>query len=471
MTMRRLFAHGWLVLLLCSTLLVLEIVGVVAASRIWLRPDWYTWRFPDTADYESMADKELTDPKGLSDIRTWGFPLVVKAVREISPSYGLLPWLHLVVHVGSVLVLYAGLRQVGFPSVAAVLACVPPLFADLITRQLALHHILTDALGHALLLTTFGAFFLVLAQPRRPLRWLLLTLSVFAAYQTRPAYQSLIVLLPLCAWLLRSFLPRQRSRTVFVGVMCLAVAGPYLGFCALRYRVVGHFGLVAFAGTNLVGITSVILTDDMVPHIRAEHRPLAEEILKRRIAPTMSRRAFDAFYPPIPPGGTLGDLEFDRCYYQYDEIQWQCAWKYAYRQRYHEDQIQVDRALLEFSIDVIRTAPEVYATVVAHSFARSVLHILNREATQLPLVGFVVLMLLATVKRLRGKLAPLDVAQAQRDADLLTLISVPAIVLFVGQVCLTVLVAMPDPRYIDPAATLLPSILMTASFLVVRRLA
>jgi hypothetical protein len=467
--MRRLLTHGWLVLVLCSTLLALEVISVCAASRIWLRADWYSRRFPDTKDYEEMADRDLTDPAGLRDCRTWGFPLVVKAVREISPSYWLLPWLQLLIHVGGVLVLYAGLRQVGFCSLLAVLVCLPSLFADLITRQFALHHILTDAIGHALLLTATGAFFLVLARPDRPLRWLLLTFSIFAAYQTRPAYQSLIVAMPLCAVLLRSFVPPPHSRWLFVSVICLAALGPYLAFCTLRYQVVGHFGLVSFTGTNLAGITSVILTEEMVPHIRPEHRSLARDILQRRSLPTLKRRHFASFYLPIPQGGSAGDLWFYICYNQYDDIQWQCAWKYA-DEKYGKDQIRIDRALLEFSVDVIGAAPEVYAVVVGHSFSRSLLNILNRDATRVPLIGFCVLLAIAGIKRWRGKLPPEDPAEVQRGTKLLTLIGVPAIVLFLSQVCLIVLVAMPDPRYIDPAATLLPGIIVTAGYLVARRL-
>jgi hypothetical protein len=468
--MRRLFAHGWLVLLLCSTVLALDIVIVYAASRIWLRPDFYTRHFPDTPDYEKMGDKDLTDPTGLADIRTWGYPLVVKAVRTISPDYALLPWIHLVLHVGGVLVLYAGLRQVGFTGVAAVLVCVPSLFADLITEQLALHHVLTDALGHSLLLTTFGAFFLVLARPQGPLRWLLLTLAIFAAYQTRPAFQGLVVIIPACAVALRAFLPRERSRALFLGKMALAALGPYLAFCTLRYVVVGHFGLVAFTGTNLVGITGVILTEDMVPHIRPEHQPLAKWILKCRCSPDNWRREFNAFYPPIPPGGTIFDLQFDRLYFQYDEVQWQCAWRHAYHRLYHEDQIRAEKALLEFSLDVIRTAPEVYVTVVAHSFSRAVLYIVSRYATRVPLVIFCLLLMVAGVMRFRGNWSPERGGELRAESDLLTLISVPASALFLGQVLLTVLVAMPDPRYLDPATTLLPGIIMTANYLVGRRL-
>jgi hypothetical protein len=468
--MRRLLGHGWSILLLCSLVLVIEMMGVLGWSRYQSDSNLYLTSFPDTTDYLQMANLDLTDPEGLRGIRTWGFPLLLKLVRTFSPDYALLPWVHLVLHVGAVLVLYAGLRQVGFPMAAAVLVCLPCLFADLITGQLALHHILTDALGHALLLTTFGAFFLVLARPEGPWRWLLFTLAVFATYQTRPAYQCLVLLIPVCGLFLTSFLLRPRAKVFFIAGLALSSFSPYLAFCTLRYFTVGHFGLVAFTGTNLIGITSVVLTEDMVPHLHPEHRPLAETILAGRASPGVIRRLYDKFEPPIPPGGTLWDLQFDHCFYQYDEVQWQVAYRYTKRV-HHEDQIRIDQSLLDFSLDVIRVAPEVYTAVVVHSFIRAVLHIANRGTILVPLYIFCLLLTVVAVRRYRaGPLPPGSPREIRRGAALLTLISVPAIVLFLGKVGLTVLVAMPDPRYIDPATTLLPGIITTAGYLVLCRL-
>jgi hypothetical protein len=468
--MRWLFAHGWLVLLLCSFGLVVETGTVLAVSKIQDEPEIYLRRFPDTLDYEDLAATELSDPAGLRHARTWGFPLLLKLVRNVFPNYFWLPWIHLGMHVAAVLVLYGGLRQVGFPPVAAVLACLPVLFSDLITRQLAMRHILTDASGQAWMILSFGAFFLVLARPSRPLRWLLLALGIFAAYQTRPAYQSLIVVMPLCGLLLYSFVPQGQSRWFFLATLALVSFGPWLGYCAYRKHMVGDFGLVSFSGTNLVGITSVILTDDMVPNIRPEYQPMARHILAKRGTVLGFRRYGETFYPPMPPGGTFWDLDLERCYWQYDEIQWQCAWHYAYYTECFEDQVSTDRTLTEFSIDVIKAAPGVYFAVVAHSFCRAVLHIVNRDATLVPLLGFCLLLMVAGVVRLRSGPPPPDSARAQQDAGLLTLISVPAILLFLGQTAVTVLVAMPDPRYLDPAACLVPSIIMVAIYEVGRRL-
>jgi hypothetical protein len=255
-----------------------------------------------------------------------------------------------------------------------------------------------------------------------------------------------------------------------VGALTLASLVPWVAYCSYRQCAVGNFGLVSFAGTNLVGLTGVILTEEMVPQIRPEHQPLAEHILACRGKQLLFRRYGKSFFPPIPPAGTIWDLDFECCYWQYDEIQWLCAWDYAYYDKYNRDQVRADQALMEFSLDVIRAAPAVYFTVVAHGFFRAVLHIVNRQATLIPLLTFCVLLVMAGIRRRWGRPLPcLEPLQTRRDAALLTLISVPAILLFLGQVCLTVMVAVPDPRYIDPATSLLPSIITVACYVVARR--
>jgi hypothetical protein len=464
----RLLAHGWLVLVACSSLLALQVAYVFAYAVSNDAPDYYVVEYPDTRDYKELAAKDLTDIEGLKDFRTWGYPLFLKVYQSIFPNYLWLPWVHLVFHVAGVLVLYAGLRQVGFSSLAAVLVCLPSMFADLITHQLALHDVLTEAVGHALLLTTFGTFFMVLARPQRPLRWLALMLAIFAAYQTRPAYQYLVAVVPACALLLCAYVPAGWTRGLFVTGTALVSGVPWFAFCMLRYVLVGHFGLVSFTGTNMAGIATLILTQDMVPSLKPENRALAQAILEKRSTKLAWARLKPVFEPPIPRGGSVWDMDFDLCYWQYDEVQWECA--YAAAKGLYSDQVQRDQALVDFSVDVVRAAPQAYAMVLAHSISRFVVHIVQRDATVMPLLGFTMLLAAAGVRRLRvGRSPPLTKTEARWDRDLLTLITVPAVLLFLGHMGLTVIVGMPHVRYCDPAATLLPGIIMTAGYIVARR--
>jgi hypothetical protein len=58
---------------------------------------------------------------------------------------------------------------------------------------------------------------------------------------------------------------------------------PYLLFCLLRLIVVGHFGLVSFAGANLIGITVELLDRDTINNRLPDYwQPFAEELLAQR---------------------------------------------------------------------------------------------------------------------------------------------------------------------------------------------
>src|SRR5256885_249791 len=83
----------------------------------------------------------------------------------------------------------------------------PVLLADSVWDQQMTRYLMSDSLGNTLLLMTVGVFFLVLARPAQAWRWLALALVLFAAYQTRPAYQALVIVVPACGWLLRSYVP------------------------------------------------------------------------------------------------------------------------------------------------------------------------------------------------------------------------------------------------------------------------
>src|SRR5262245_54242654 len=141
--MRRVLGHGWLWLLLFSTVLVVP----------WLLDDPTGLRVNnDTPEYLAMSERDLLDGEALRGYRTWGYPVFLKLVRFISSDYAWVPGLQLALHVAGVLVLYAGLCAVGFPTLAAVLACLPVLLADSLWDQQMPRYLMTDSLGNTLLL-------------------------------------------------------------------------------------------------------------------------------------------------------------------------------------------------------------------------------------------------------------------------------------------------------------------------------
>ena len=89
----------------------------------------------------------------------------------------------------------------------------------------------------------------------------MLASAVSAAYHIRPSYLFLVPLVPglglvlsrigdpACSWARRGIFRRRLRRPCCV---------PLLGYCAARYFITGHFGLVSFAGYNLAGLASPV---------------------------------------------------------------------------------------------------------------------------------------------------------------------------------------------------------------------
>jgi hypothetical protein len=462
--MRQVFSQGWLWLLLAA--------AVPTAVMLNQPPEEYVGRWPDSPEYIEIARKDVLDGDNLNHFRTWGFPLFLQALEYVhpDPEWLWLPPIQLALHVLAVLLLYAGLRQAGLPALASVLACLPVMLTDSVLVQRSVNQLLTDSLAHSLVLASLGLFFVVLARPGWWWCWAALALCVFGAYQVRPAFQGLLVVLPAAGWLLRGRVARPRA---FVAALVAVCFVPWLAFCGWRWHVVGDFNLVSFTGTNLVGITGVIVTEDMIPQLDPEDRPFAEWIVTRRVQPDVRRWRYYNWMPPVPEGGSAWDLALDHVYYQYDEMVWQICY-YGYMGPATDyNQVEIDRRFRHFALGVIRAAPDLYAAVVLQGLTRGVIYAtVGRHSSRAALYLFVGGLLIAGLARAASGWLPLraDPAAARQDARWLVLVAAPALLLWLVETLLTVLVAMPDPRYLDPPAVLLPGVLTTALYIMVRRL-
>jgi hypothetical protein len=468
--LRRLVSNGYFWLLVFSLALFIY---------HGLRPYDYVRMWPDSQDYLAMADMDVCDPKGLATTRTWGYPIILKLYRlvfdKVGPTYSwwvvygdqdaqwlddngarqlvpgcwlifsevrepwaYLPTCQLLFHLFAVLVFYAGLRQLDFPAVAGVLMCLPVMFFDYIDT--IVHTLLADSTGQSFLLLAISSFFFVLRRPTRPLRWASLALCVFAAYHIRAAFQFLLVMLPLVTAVLGSFASsaklaspaaprpgvRAKHRLVMTGVMLAICWLPYLAYCGWRYHVVGQFSLVAYTGFNFFGLCGQLFTEEMLPEVREECRPLAEALVRGRQDPAaqdaleswtrgmwpsckLSGRhyaghlPFQDWYhehhrwvPPLPYGRPVSELDYDRIQDQYSWLVWWVMWPWL-RDHYHGDIVEMDRAMLTFSLDFIRHHPDIYAMCVLKGWGRALEFLVLRLATLVPLVLFGVMLLLAGV--------------------------------------------------------------------------
>src|SRR5207237_7845773 len=119
--------------------------------------------------------------------------------------------------------------------------------------------------------------------------------------------------------------------------------------------------------------------------------PLARTILveRQRLKPRHERPDI-AWRPPLQPGDPAWQLDYERASYQYDAMVWRVAYYQFGVKAYDGDHLRIDRAFLDFSLDVIRLLPQVYAVVVAHSFTRAVIYAsAGRVAMRVPLGLFV----------------------------------------------------------------------------------
>ena len=204
-----------------------------------------------------VKTSQMPWPNALLSTRTPGYPLVLKVVACFSPQYQAIPWLHFASLAACVFFLNFALRRFGASSWAACVASSGFLYAAVPLRS-PVAYVLTDFLAMVTAVAAVACVFWLAARRRQPLAWLGLLLAVTATYQIRPAYLFLVPLVP-CLGVLFGLLHGQSAGghfawKGFLAALALVCFGPLLAYCSLRRAVVGDFGLVSFGGYNLSGL-------------------------------------------------------------------------------------------------------------------------------------------------------------------------------------------------------------------------
>ncbi len=224
----------------------------------------------DSRLYQHLADRaSLLDL--LESIRTLGYPLSLRGMGWLSPDLGWLPHVQLGVYCLAVVGLCAALRRFGLSDGAAFAAATPPLYSPLVSFLAP--SIMSDLPAASLALATVASLLVVLAEPRKRMAWAGLGLALFLTYQFRPSYLFLVALVPLAG------LASGRRRAAALAALAFV---PLLAFCAVRWWAVGHFGLVAFTGHNVSGLTTSMLTPELISELPEGERELAVRILEER---------------------------------------------------------------------------------------------------------------------------------------------------------------------------------------------
>ncbi len=251
----------------------------------------------DSVSYLSFKFGSLSSD--LMQIRTVGYPLVLSLYRLLTPRLTFLPQVQVLIFYVSVFTFYWGLRRYGCQRWTAF-AATAPLFCQRIVPTFA-PYVLTEVLASAFAIFSAGFLFVVVSGTRRWLAWIGLAFFVFLAYQVRPAYLFLSLLFPVLGSVLAALSSNDRPLTLswkalFVRIT-VATTVPLIVFCFLRLLVVGNFGLVSFAGFNVIGTATQFLNERVEKALPDRFRPLAAAMMEER---DRINRSFSGCVVPDP---------------------------------------------------------------------------------------------------------------------------------------------------------------------------
>jgi ankyrin repeat protein len=218
--------------------------------------------------------------EALSGVRTLGYPLFHAFVASQGHGLPAYPEAQLFVLLPCVFLFGLGLRAYGLSGLAALAAASPLIWL------VPVEYVIPETLAKCFAIAAAGCL-LWAAGTRTLLPCLGLALSIFLAYQMRPAFLFLVAWVP-AAWLFlytRRWGLLHQAQWLRQFARCLAACAlPLLLFCLMRLVVVGHFGLVSFGGQNTIGISIEMLDSQTVSHLPAEDRPLGQLLARGREA-------------------------------------------------------------------------------------------------------------------------------------------------------------------------------------------
>jgi hypothetical protein len=418
----------------------------------------------------------------LTSNRTIGLPLFLKCVRTFSPSFSAWPLWYLSVRVLAVFIFCLGLRALGVSAWLAAALSSTLFYSDLSFWSRWFYQFVgPDGVAESLAILTVGMLLCLVSRPRNPLAWLGLTVSLFVTYQTHPSYLFLLGLVPLLGVVLLGLVSahadwiRYRLR-VGLGLLAAGVL-PYLGWCTLRLALVGHFGLVSFAGYTSVYVPGVWLSDDVVPDLPEDLRPLALAVLRDRAQLT-------DWQPPRDKEGRFHfSVDFVADEKRLTAITWPSADLFAENamklyggrgdtanEGYGQDWVAVDRKLAAMTVALIKARPSYYADWLVAAF-RAAMY----SGLITPLLKYLVRLLIVLVavwhivyvsQRLR--LGPARLGERIRASGnyywALNVMMLLAISFALARIVQVILVTCPSERYISPAGVFLPTVAVVAVF-------
>ena len=254
--------------------------------------------------------------------------------------------------------------------------------------------------------------------------------------------------------------PQKHALARFgMGLAAISIV-PFLAFSGLRLGVVGHFGVVSFGGTTLIGIASQLLTEDMVKDLPADSQPLAVAILERRNAmetiPLPSYLApgnrYDLVWVYLAPGTRYDHVWMSK---RYNIYIWDLSLPVA-RELYGDDPVRSDTELMKLSLGVIRSAPQRYARWFFGATIRGLTEMTWRD---LRFVGLLVVLGCVHMARVLRNREAMPGAAHSLELNSMLLVGCG---FALAKLLLVALVAPTVGRYMAASGIFLPGILIVA---------
>jgi hypothetical protein len=394
---------------------------------------------PDTLSYSQFPLGSLTS--ALNNSRTPGYPLLLAGVRMVSADYAALPLIQYAIWCLAVCCFWCGLGSMQIGRAYRAWICIPLLFADVLHRNV--DTIATDSVASATCVALVGCLIRFVSAEQFRLRLVLVISALcLAACLIRPASLFLIVFVPGVGAILAA---NWRAGLQRGALLLGAVSAPVLGYCLLRWLVIGQFGLVSFGGQNLIGIAGQWLDESAITKLSNESQPLARLALKRQIA-------WERDHPLRPDQNRQQYLVMEE---RYDPYIW-FIFEPAAREHFQNDPARVNSGLRQLAQELIRIAPRNYLIWLGKASRQAI----RVVAVQLASNPFVILCALVWGAGELTRLRPgckwqcdVEFPKADRFSATILLIAGLFLVLSTG---LIVLVCTPIGRLMDAAAVFVP---------------
>ena len=394
-------------------------------------------------DTKSYRDFPLDNLVGsLNDQRTFAYPVVLKSFEVINGSYALIPMFQYAISALAAAIFMAVLLRCKWQPALALAATLPLLTSNMLLGYSSL--LSPDLLAQSLGIMAISIWLYIIHTGRGLTKHVLLATLMFLAYQLKPSYLFLVAFVPIGGAFARWWLIPQSRDSVLLGIKLLATSlGPFLGWCSLRWALVGHFGLVSFGGYNIIGITGQLLNRESVSQLKQDVQPLALEILEQR----EERSDWET------------QLRFSKFESQYNPMVWEIAVPLA-KKRYDNDSRRMNYELSSLSQEIIKVSLFRYLYWLALGANHAAMECIDLTFSNPMSVIAIVIMLVCHALRWHhaDRRQPIRKVWAC-DREYQTIVWL-GIGYAVCSLSLVILVEIPISRYCAPASVFFPSLLM-----------